>query len=241
MGYKPIRTRKIYEEVTDSILGMVKAGQLKPGDKLDSVEQLAKNFNVGRSAIREALSGLRAMGLVEMRQGEGTYITSFDASKFSLPLSSAVLMKREDIKELSEVRKILEVGAAASAAASYQTEDLLPMEQALKAMQEAKGQGELGEKADLDFHLAIARATHNQMLINLMSSVSDIIVESMRETRYLLLYSEEQMASLLKEHQSIFLAIKERNAEKAQMCMLEHLVGVENVLSKHLESNENSH
>lgn len=235
MEIKPIRTRKIYEEVTDSILEMIKSGQFKTGDKLDSVEQLAKSFNVGRSAIREALSGLRAMGLVEMRQGEGTYITSFDASKFSLPLSSALLMKREDIKELSEVRKILEVGAVASASINHDTEDLLAMEEALNAMKEAKGQGEIGEKADLDFHLAIAHATHNKMLINLMSSVSEIMVESMRETRQLLLYSEEMMASLVEEHQLIYQAIKARNVEEAQKNMLNHLIGVEKVLSQYIE------
>lgn len=235
MEIKPIRTRKIYEEVTDSILEMIKSGQFKTGDKLDSVEQLAKSFNVGRSAIREALSGLRAMGLVEMRQGEGTYITSFDASKFSLPLSSALLMKREDIKELSEVRKILEVGAVASASINHDDEDLLAMEEALNAMKEAKGQGEIGEKADLDFHLAIAHATHNKMLINLMSSVSEIMVESMRETRQLLLYSEEMMASLVEEHQLIYQAIKARNIEEAQKNMLNHLIGVEKVLSHYIE------
>lgn len=235
MEFKQIRTKKIYEEVTDSILEMIKAGQFKAGDKLDSVEQLAKNFNVGRSAIREALSGLRAMGLVEMRQGEGTYITSFDASKFSLPLSSALLMKREDIKELSEVRKILEVGAVASASINHKAEDLTPMERALKAMKEAKGQGEIGEKADLDFHLAIAHATHNKMLINLMTSVSEIMVESMRETRQLLLYSEEMMGSLYEEHQLIFESIKARNTEEAQKNMLNHLIGVEKILSQYID------
>lgn len=235
MEFKQIRTKKIYEEVTDSILEMIKAGQFKAGDKLDSVEQLAKNFNVGRSAIREALSGLRAMGLVEMRQGEGTYITSFDASKFSLPLSSALLMKREDIKELSEVRKILEVGAVASASINHKEEDLLPMERALKAMKEAKGQGEIGEKADLDFHLAIAHATHNKMLINLMTSVSEIMVESMRETRQLLLYSEEMMGSLYEEHQLIFDSIKARKTEEAQKNMLDHLIGVEKILSQYID------
>lgn len=234
MGH-PIKTKKIYEEVTDSLLEMFKSGHFKPGDKLDSVEQLAKNFSVGRSAIREALSGLRAMGLVEMRQGEGTFITLFDATKFSLPIATALLMKREDIKELSEVRKILEVGAAGSTCVNHQVEDLLPMEQALQAMHDANGQGEIGEKADLDFHLAIANATHNQMLINLMTSVADIMVESMRETRRLLLYSEKGMATLYKEHHLIFEAIKSGQSDKAQKYVFDHLIGVENVLSEYLD------
>lgn len=235
MGYKPIKAKKIYEEVTDSLLEMLRTGQFHPGDKLESVEQLAKNFNVGRSAIREALSGLRAMGVVEMRQGEGTFITQFDATKFSLPVATALLMKREDIKELSEVRKILEVGAAGSACINHRPEDLIPMKKALQAMHDANGEGEIGEKADLDFHLAIANATHNQMLVNLMSSVSDIMVESMRETRRLLLYSEKGMATLYKEHQLIFDVIKSGEFDKAQKYMFDHLIGVEKVLSEYLD------
>ncbi|MTW85988.1 FCD domain-containing protein [Virgibacillus dakarensis] len=235
MKVNPIKTRKIYEEVSDSLIELLKTGQLHPGDKLNPVEQLAKDYDVSRSAIREALSGLRAMGLVEMRQGEGTYITQFDASQFSLPVATALLMKRDDIKDLSEVRKILEVGSVSSAAINHREEDLFPMREALQAMKDAKGKGELGEKADLDFHLAIANATHNQMLISLMSSVSDIMVESMRETRRLILYSEERSIQLFKEHQRIFDAIEAGHADDAQKAMLDHLIEVDRVLAKYIE------
>lgn len=68
--YKQIKPKKIYEEVAEAILHMIQTGQLKPGDKLDSVQQLAENFQVGRAAIREALTALRAMGLIEMKQGK---------------------------------------------------------------------------------------------------------------------------------------------------------------------------
>ncbi|WP_174614850.1 FadR/GntR family transcriptional regulator [Virgibacillus ihumii] len=235
MDIKPIKTRKIYEEVSDSFIDMLKKGELQPGNKLDSVEQLAKSFDVSRSAIREALSGLRAMGIVEMRQGEGTYIKEFDASKFSLPVATALIMKRDDIRELSEVRKILEVGAVELAAQNRLQHELEPIEKALLDMKGAKGRGDIGEKADLDFHLAIAKASHNKMLINLMSSVSDIMVESMRETRRLLLYSEEKSQQLYKEHERIFAAIKSRNPDGAKDAMLNHLVEVEQVISEYIE------
>ena len=65
MQYKKIKPKKIYEEVAEAIHGMIRSRQLKPGDKLDSVQQLAENFQVGRSAIREALTALRAMGLID--------------------------------------------------------------------------------------------------------------------------------------------------------------------------------
>ncbi|MEH6858320.1 GntR family transcriptional regulator, partial [Priestia megaterium] len=92
MEYKRIKPKKIYEEVAETLLENIKEGSLKPGDRLDSVQQLAENFQVGRSAIREALSALRAMGLLEMKQGEGTFVREFNSDMLSLPVTSAVLM-----------------------------------------------------------------------------------------------------------------------------------------------------
>ncbi|MFC0522982.1 FadR/GntR family transcriptional regulator [Pontibacillus salicampi] len=235
MQYKPIRTRKIYEEVADSLLEMIQKGDIRPGDKLDSVEQLAKNYNVGRSAIREALSALRATGILEMRQGEGTFVKEFDPTKFSLPVSIAFIMKRKDIKELMDVRKILEVGAVYTAALEHNQGDLRAMHQALVDMEEANGNGELGEKADLDFHLAIAHATHNDMLINLMNSVSEIMMEAMREARKLWFHSEKKTFKLLEEHKLIYQAIEKQDGDKAQELMLFHLTQVEEALFKYIE------
>ena len=77
---------------------------------------MAENFQVGRSAIREALTSLRAMGLVDMRQGEGTFIQEFETDQTTFPLSTAIFMNKEDIANLLEVRKIIELGTAAAAA-----------------------------------------------------------------------------------------------------------------------------
>lgn len=241
MEYKSIRTKKIYEEVADALLDRLKTGKLKQGDKLDSVDRLAESFQVSRSAVREALSGLRAMGVVEMRQGEGTYISQFDASMFSIPVVIGLLMNRDDIKEFNEVRKILEVGAVRSAAKNHKNEDLEAMEKALLDMEQANGEGKIGEQADLDFHLAIVHATHNNMLINLIKSVSDTMVLSMRDTRKLLFNSKDRMNALLKEHQAIFEAIKSKDSVLADRSMLDHLEKVENAHYKYwdlLKSNE---
>src|SRR5699024_2302249 len=187
---QPIKTKKIYEEITDHIINRVKQGELVSGDRLESVEKLAEAFDVSRSAVREALSGLRAMGLVEMRQGEGTFITSFDASSFSLPAVTALIMKRNDLKELAQVRRMLEIGTVGLAAENRTGSDLDALYDALKLMPDAKGERELGAQADLAFHLAIAEATQNKMLMNLQKSVADITLESMRETRWVVLYTE---------------------------------------------------
>src|SRR5699024_10303016 len=142
---QPIKTRKIYEEITDHIINREKQGELVSGDRLESVEKLAEAFDVARSAAREDLSGLRAMGLVEMRQGEGTFITRFDASSFSLAAVTALIMKRNDLKELAQVRRMLEIGTVGLAAENRTESDLNSLYEALKLMPSAKGERELGE------------------------------------------------------------------------------------------------
>ena len=158
------------------------------------------------------------MGILEMRQGEGTYVKSFEASRFSLPVSVAFLMKGEDLGELMEVRSILEVGAAGSAATSHTDEDLISMKEALRNMEEAIGNGELGEQADLAFHVALVEATHNKMLMNLMNSVAEIMVQAMRETRKLL-HTPEGTARLLQEHQKILESLLLEKKKPARRCL----------------------
>lgn len=235
MEKKHIKPKKIYEEISDIIIERVKNRELKPGDALDSVEKTAEIYGVSRSTVREAFSGLRAMGLVDMRQGEGTFITSFDASSFALPVSTALIMQKNDIEEIAVVRRILEIGTVSLAAKMRTDEDIKRLEKSLLLMKDAEEKGLLGEKADLQFHMDIARASHNNMLINLTSSVSDITLESMQETRRLFLYSKEGMAKLYQEHLKIFQAIKNGNALLAENEMQNHLLSVENILADYLK------
>ena len=122
---------------------MIKNGTLKPGDKLLPVHQLAEQFQVGRSAVREALSALRAMGLIEMKQGEGTYVKNFDSSSLTKSLNNRLLMKKEDILNLLEVRKVLEVGAVRVAAAKRTEDNLQNMKHWLDEMAKSVGDEKL--------------------------------------------------------------------------------------------------
>ena len=234
MNTKYVKPKKTYEEIADKIIQRVKNGELAPGDSIESVEKTAKYYGVSSSTVREALSGLRAMGLVETRHGEGTFITSFDASAFSLPVTTALAMQKKDINELMAVRRMLEIGTASLAAANHQEEDIKNLEHSLQLMKDAEGEGKLGEQ-DLQFHLDIANATHNKILINLTSSVSDITLEAMRETRRVILYSEESMPKLYDQHLRILEAIKHRDGKLAEKEMRHHLIAVENVLSDYLQ------
>jgi GntR family transcriptional regulator, transcriptional repressor for pyruvate dehydrogenase complex len=237
MQYKKIKPKKIYEEVAEAIYEMIRSGQVKPGEKLDSVQQLAENFQVGRSAIREALTSLRAMGLVEMKQGEGTYVNEFETDQITFPLSTAILMNKEDIAQLLEVRKIIEIGAAAAAAKKRTSHNLTMMEMALEEMKSAQGDEALGEKADLQFHFALAGAAQNPLLLSLMSHVSGLMGETMKETRRVWLFSKQTTVErLYEEHKDIYEAIKEQDEEKARKFMLVHLDNVEAILQKYFQS-----
>lgn len=239
MKYKRIKPKKIYEEVAETIYEMIRSGQLHPGDKLESVQKLAENFNVGRSAIREALTALKAMGLIEIKQGEGTYIREFETGQIAFPLSSAILMNKEDIAHLLEVRKILELGTVYAAAKKRTASQLKAMESALEYMKLANGNEELEEKADLAFHLAIAEGSQNPLLTTLMSHVSGLMDETMKETRRLWLYSKQASTfRLYEEHVSIYKAIKEQDTELASSLMLEHIENVERVLQDFFDENK---
>jgi GntR family transcriptional repressor for pyruvate dehydrogenase complex len=223
-------TRKLYENVTKKIQEMIRNGQLKPGDKLKSVLQLAEDFQVGRSAVREALSALQAMGLVEMKQGDGTFVRQFDPAALTVPVS-AMLMGAEDILEILEIRRYLEIGCAGLAARRWEDQDLVPIERALSNMKEASTTEE-ENLADYEFHQAIAIASHNRMLIQMMSTLSRAVETSMHQTRQIwLLGRDSSTEGLYKEHETIYNAIRKRDAILAERVMNTHLLQVETVLS----------
>ncbi|WP_258166007.1 MULTISPECIES: FadR/GntR family transcriptional regulator [Bacillus] len=222
----------MYEEVSEAILTMIKNGTLKPGDKLLPVHQLAEQFQVGRSAVREALSALRAMGLIEMKQGEGTYVKNFDPSSLTKSLNNKLLMKKEDILNLLEVRKVLEVGAVRAAAAKRTDDNLQNMKHWLDEMAKSIGDEKAGEKADFHFHMGIAESSHNNILLELMNHVSEMIAETIGESRRIILYGEQTTSErLLEEHRAIYNAVLKQDVELAQQAMLNHLTNVEHIVT----------
>ncbi|MFJ7954590.1 FadR/GntR family transcriptional regulator [Lysinibacillus sp. NPDC096418] len=234
MQFNKIKPKKIYEEVLDILLEKIRSGELIPGDRLSSVEKLAEQLKVSRSAIREALSALKAMGLIDIKQGSGTFVKEIPKNHLDFPLSAAMLMNKEDVSHLLEVRKIIEIGTVASAALHRSDEDIQHMMQILDAMKLAQGDGELGEKVDFQFHSAISKASQNPLLATLLDQVSSLMIETMRETRRIWLFSRKTTSEkLYDEHMQIFLAIKQQNEELAKQAMLSHLNNVEKVLMQY--------
>lgn len=236
MKIKRIEKKKLSEEIAEKLRQMIQSGELKQGEQLDSVPTLASQFQVGKAAVREALSALNAVGLIEIKQGLGTFVKKQD--EFSLSsLTLQGLVNIEQIQKIFEIRRILELGAARVAATNRTDTDLLQLENILEKMKEGIAEKEIGEKADWEFHMAIAKASHNNYLVDMMNSISSTIRATMNVSRKLWLFSNKKTAlQLFDEHKSIFLAIVEQNDEKAQQLMMEHLIGVEKGLIEFLKN-----
>ncbi|MEK4230877.1 FadR/GntR family transcriptional regulator [Solibacillus sp. FSL H8-0538] len=235
MKFQQVQTKKKYEEVCEILHNKIRSNELKPGDRIDSVEHLAEQLQVSRSAVREAMSALKAMGLIEIKQGSGTFVKEFSEHQLDFPLSTSILSNRQTVPNLLELRKIIEVGIAASAAKKRTQEDIEQLERILEEMKRVQGNGELGEKVDFDFHTAIATASQNPLLANLLDQVSVLMIETMRETRRIWLFSKKTTSEqLYDEHMQIFLAIKQKNPELAEMAMSSHLSNVEKILMQYL-------
>ncbi|MGE6630110.1 FadR/GntR family transcriptional regulator [Bacillus sp. NPDC077027] len=232
MKFKQIKTKKIYEEIADALVASIRNGELIPGEKIDSVQALSESFQVSRSAVREALSALKAMGLIEMKQGEGTYVKRFEPGQLTFSLSPAFLMKQKDVAQLLEVRSIIETGVVKKAAMNRTEDDLLRLFDALEQMNQAENHQEIGEEADLAFHLALAEASQNHLLKELMNQVSALLIETMRETRKIVLFSQKSsVRQLYEEHEQIFQAIRLKQPEEAEKAMMVHLENVERLLA----------
>jgi GntR family transcriptional regulator, transcriptional repressor for pyruvate dehydrogenase complex len=206
---------------------------------LDSIQQLAENFQVGRPAIREALSALSSMGLIEIKQGEGTFVKTFDPAIMNHPLSAALLMDQDNIKHLLEVRKILESGTAEVAAKKRTEENLIELKDRLFNMEKVSDDEELSDKADIAFHVAVANASQNELLITLMNHVSELMTEKMRDIRRVALYSEEMtLKQLYQQHVRIYDAILAQDEDGARSAMLFHLQSVEESLDRVIQKNQ---
>ncbi|MFA5535985.1 MAG: FadR/GntR family transcriptional regulator [Bacillota bacterium] len=227
MDLKPIRTKKIYMEIVEQIKELFASGNLRPGDKLLSERELAERLQVSRASVREALSALEAMGLLEIRPGEGTFIRLTSVDSIIEPLALLLLVEKDQVRELYEVRKIMEVETAGLAALRAQPEEIERLGSIVIRMEWDLHRGDLGELADLDFHMTIAEMAGNSILLRLMNTISD----SMRQlliTARTSLYAEPANARiLLTQHREIMKAIENQDHIGAKKAMFDHLVYVE--------------
>jgi DNA-binding FadR family transcriptional regulator len=236
MEITKLTKRNHYEEITEQLKQLIVDGNLKAGDKLPSTKELSEQFGVGRSTTREALSALKAMGLIEIRQGGGCrVIGSGTSGEFELPELQSLRMNRVTLLELLETRQSLEVSNASLAAGKRTDEDLTVLEQQMKEMKHAIGDDMEGERTDLLFHLTLAQAAHNSIMHKLFESITGQLETAIRDVRRVELYASRSVSErLYEEHSAIFKAVHERDADAAAQMMRRHLDHVGQIVMKYI-------
>ena len=234
-SYQPLERRKVYEQIAEQLLAEIGSGRLRPGDPLPPERELTESFGVGRSSIREALRMLESQGVIVAASGGALVV-----AKAANPLNSSLrllftLDDRAGLHHLFELRRILDCEAAALAAERRTEADLAEMDAAIAEMDTSLGTGGRADDfidADLRFHLAVAEATGNRLLLHSMQAVRDVVRRALM-TVFLIPRSPEQA---LVEHRAVRSAIAARDAGRARQEMLDHLVRVETDVEKGVAS-----
>jgi GntR family transcriptional repressor for pyruvate dehydrogenase complex len=225
MNISPISMKKIYQSIIEQIVWLVKEGKLKIGDKLPPERTLATMFNVSRASIREAFSAMEIIGLIEVRPGEGTFISDLNIGPF-INTIAPLLVKNESMEtDLLDFRTLLELNAIKITAANASDSDLDLLKRPLDSMAEAldKNDAALGAKADIEFHKAIFILSGNYILLKASECMTYILESSIKFNREKILRNKENSRMLLQQHSQIFEAIKCKNPELASDIMEKHL------------------
>lgn len=220
--FNPIKSTKVYEQVIEQIKDMIKKGTLKKGERLPSERSLVEQLQVSRTSIREALSALEVIGLVECRQGEGNYIKTTFEDNLLEPLSVMYMLEGSNPEEIWELRKIMEVEAAGLASKRIGGEQLKELEELLSGFDIGRDEAYNAE-IDKLFHYKIAECSGNILIYNILKTVSTLVEDFIKDIRRTILTDKENWNVLFSQHKEIFLAIERHSSVDARNAMREHL------------------
>jgi len=227
------RNPSVTEDAIDKIQKLIISGSWGPGDRLPKETELAAQLGLSRNSLREAVRALSQLRVLEVRQGDGTYVTSLEP-ELLLESTSFVshLLVGESALELFEVRRLLEGAAAALAAARIDSAGKDALRTKLERMIESETVGELVE-ADVDFHAVIARATGNTFLTSLLASLSS---RTMRARMWRGREVDNVLDVTRDEHRRIYEAIVAGDPELARAAAMAHIASGERWLRAQLAS-----
>jgi GntR family transcriptional repressor for pyruvate dehydrogenase complex len=225
---KPIRPKRISDQVFEQLRDHIFRGHVKPGERLMTERELAQTLRVSRPVVREAINKLVNIGLIEQRQGQGTFVTSAEDSVQKNPLAAVVDGQNVSLLDLLEVRLGLECNAATMAAQRATTEDIVGLESSLKQMIAEIKSGDLGTHADVSFHMAISYATKNMVQIHIMKSFYDLMFFGIKENLEALYAEPGNLERIVEQHTDVFECIRRHDPDAAYEAMKQHILFVLN-------------
>lgn len=225
MTFKAITPIRLYESVTEQIMSLIKNSELKPGDKLPPERELAEKLSISRGSLREAFRVLESRGMIESRPGGGRFVREINKEAFIDTENVVLNLEKSSILELIEAREIFEIRIVELAAQRATADDIRDIKRALLKVDEDLDKNskdkekDEGIESDTEFHLAIARASHNFVFINIMR----LHLQLLKNTRQRTSRIPGRAEQIKQEHLNIFLAIEEHDEKKAARAMLDHL------------------
>jgi GntR family transcriptional regulator, transcriptional repressor for pyruvate dehydrogenase complex len=223
---EPIRKTRIPEEIADRIRRLILDATFEPGRPLPSERVLARRFGVSRGSVRDAFRILEVLGLLEMRQGQGTFPRELSVDRLVAPLANVLAYRRDLQDELMDVRRMFEPAVAREAAARATDEDVAALESVLGSQRRKLRTGQSAILEDTAFHAALARATRNRIVVHIMETLNDLLVES----RKLTLQQKGRPQRSLQGHEAIVAAIRKRDRDAAGRAMHEHIDQIADLL-----------
>ncbi|MDM8525736.1 FadR/GntR family transcriptional regulator [Desulfococcaceae bacterium HSG8] len=224
---KPIKPKRISDQVFDQLTELIARGELKPGDKLMPERELSAVLGVSRTTIRNAINKLVVLGFLDHKQGQGTFVRLPDV-RDNNPLAIAMQTEDATLEDLLEVRMGLECNAAALAARRAVEEDIHFLEKSLEEMKAEVASDRLGTEADVSFHMAVSYATKNPVQVRIMREFYDFLFYGINENLARLYEKPERIEEILFQHTQIIHAIKKHDPDEAYEAMERHIIYVLN-------------
>lgn len=218
---EPINRTTVVDEIVERLVGLIIHEGLRPGDQLMPERELMAKLEVGRSSLREAIKTLCALGILEIKRGTGTFVGYGDTSMLTKPLSWGLFLNQSSIQQVIEARSVIEVALAGWAAQRATEEEIATIKRLLEQLETNQHTMAKYIESDLAFHLAIARAAHNDMLANVLTMFQHVLRVWMETT-----YKEANGATdSMTLHREIYAAIQARDEAAAREAMAEHTSG----------------
>lgn len=232
MTFAKIKQERLSDVIARELEAMIMEGVISPGDRLPPERELAQEFNVSRPSLRQALQKLEAAGLVETRHGGGTFVCDAIAAGMADPLAEVFQRHPEAALDFIELRGMLDGMSAAYAASRGTDDDRSVIADCFRAIEAAHSLDDPSEEAerDADFHVAIAEASHNVVLLHVVRSLLELLRKDVIFNRNTLYEHGGARDTLLAQHREIHDAIMARDAERARRAAADHMTHVEEVL-----------
>ena len=215
------------DQIAQRLIALITEKHLKPGDRLPPERELSAAMGVSRSSLREALRALAMLGVAEMRQGDGTYLTALDPEALMKPVGLVLALSDSGLEELFEARKLVEPGLAALAATRIDDAAAAELMRCAESTPDVLEKPEAFMWADIELHAQIARAASNAVLTRLLDSIAGMALASRRRTGQLVAVRKQSVL----DHREIAAAIAAHDADAAYAAMLRHLENVEQAVT----------